>query len=381
MWGFLITFLTIYAGFHVYLLWKLHAALPALRWPHLALVALFCVAMVAGPVASRMLDRPGHHELARVYGTACFVWMGLIWWFFSTAVCLDAWNLLVRGVALLRPSARDVMISPLRVLIVASLLSVIAAAAALLEAQNIRLTTVELATSRLAPGSAPIRLAMVSDLHLGIHTGQRRLARAAELIREAQPDVIISDGDLIDSPPEATREVGAMLAEVSAPMGKFAITGNHEYYVGLDKSVKFAEAAGFRMLRGESVSLAGGRLLLAGVDDPAGLWRNQPCRLDESAVLPAERNRPFTVLLKHQPRVEGTSVGRFDLQLSGHTHGGQIFPWHIFSRMSYRYLSGPFDLGDNSLLYVSRGTGTWGPPMRLFAPPEVTLVVIRPAQM
>ncbi len=185
--------------------------------------------------------------------------------------------------------------------------------------------------------------------------------------------------------------LAGMLADVQAPLGKFAVLGNHEFYAGLSQSLAFHAAAGFTMLRQEHVAVTP-QLILAGVDDPAGTHLSGSQEPDESNALPAlERRsatqaaaaadpRPFVILLKHRPDVHPSSLGRFDLQLSGHTHGGQIFPFHIVHRLIYKYHPGLTDLGGGSKLYLSRGAGTWGPPMRLFAPPEVTIIKLLPQE-
>lgn len=377
---FLIVFFLIYGGAHGYFLWKVHAALPALgRWP-MAALAVFCLLMLAGPIAVRQLDAAGHARLAGAAGLVCYVWLAMLWWFTVLSLTCDAWNLLARGTSLVWPMARAAVIPARWSVGISGLLVAAAAVWGAIEAQSIRLETIEIRTPRLAAGSAPIRIVQVTDLHLGVHSGRRRLATAIRRIAEARPDVVVSTGDLIDSPLASCPELAAMMKEVEAPLGKFAVTGNHEYYLGLDKSRSFHEAAGFRLLRGASVTLDG-RLVLAGVDDPAGRRTGAPYCIDEAAVLPpADGDRLPTVLLKHQPRVDPESVGRFDIQLSGHTHGGQLFPWHALTRMSYPFADGLHVLGDGrSRLYVSRGTGTWGPPMRLLAPPEVTLIILRPA--
>jgi len=121
-------------------------------------------------------------------------------------------------------------------------------------------------------------------------------------------------------------------------------------------------------------------LVIGGVDDPAGLQTGQPCFPNESRVRGQRPGQAFTILLKHQPLVLPETLGLFDLQLSGHLHGGQIFPFQVFLRLLYPFGRGAYRLGDRSLLYVSCGAGTWGPPMRLLARPEVTLFVIEPAR-
>lgn len=375
---FLVGFFLIYGGFHGYLVWKLCAAFPALRGGWLVGLVLFCLTMMAAPYFVFRLGRsPDYPRLASVCSLICYTWTALLWWFVCLGVIGETWNLLARGTGHFWPAARQGIVPARTFLALALPLLLAALAWGLLEANNIRLRTVEIEVPQMAADAEPIRIAQITDLHLGMFMGRRRLERTLDCVREARADLIVATGDLTDSPAEEYPELVAMLAAVDAPLGKYAVTGNHEYFVGLEAAVAFHAKGGFKMLRGEAVRF-GDRLILCGVDDPAGLWRGQPCNLDENAVLPPKGEARPVVLLKHQPRIVKESVGRFDVQLSGHTHGGQIFPWHVFSQASYGYNHGLFALAEGSWLYVSRGAGTWGPPLRLFAPPEVTLIVLKP---
>ena len=228
----------------------------------------------------------------------------------------------------------------------------------------------------LPPGMESLRLVHVSDMHLGGHTGKARLLTAARLIRHADPHLLLSSGDLVDLATDKARPLAGLLSELRPPLGKFAVLGNHEFWGGLEANLAFLASAGFGVLRGASVRVADG-LLIAGVDDPAGRRRRHEPTPDEEDALPEEGGRPTTILLKHQPRVRHSSLGRFDLQLSGHTHGGQLFPWHLVTARQYRYWRGLYTLPDGSHVHVSRGAGTWGPPIRFLARPEVTLITLR----
>jgi predicted MPP superfamily phosphohydrolase len=167
-------------------------------------------------------------------------------------------------------------------------------------------------------------------------------------------------------------------AAINPPLGKFAVTGNHEFYAGLKESLAFLKDAGFTVLRGQAVTT--GPIRVAGVDFPAERYIDQPSYIDEQAALDmGDDEGLFTILLKHHPLIEESSLGRFQLQLSGHTHKGQIFPFNYPVRFRYRYIAGLYDLGQGSSVYTSRGTGTWGPPLRLFAPAEVTIFTIESA--
>ena len=155
------------------------------------------------------------------------------------------------------------------------------------------------------------------------------------------------------------------------------MTGNHEFYAGIDDAIDFIARAGFILLRGE-VATAAGVIDLAGVDDPTIRRLGLHGGLSDQEVLSLGRGNHFTILLKHQPLVENDAPGAFDLQLSGHTHRGQIFPFSLITSRFFPYHSGNFHLEKDALLHVSRGTGTWGPPIRFLSPPEITVIDLIP---
>ena len=373
---FLLLFVGIYGAFHLYLLRKIQLAAGSARWI-LIPAALWCALMVAAPILVVMLERRALLGPAKILAWVGHTWIALIFWFCALGLVLEAWNLGVRIAAMAKPAAADWMLRPRPVLATLSGIVLALGVWAVFEAWNVRLVEVRLPTSRLPSGSEPIRIAQITDLHLSFTVGQRRLRRVVEIIRSADPDILVSTGDFTDLSLENSKGLAELLAEVETPLGKFAVMGNHEFYRGLENSRAFHETAGFRVLREDSV-LVGGRLRMAGVDDPAGIRTGDDCYTNEDAALPKAADREYTVLLKHQPRVTQKSVGRFDLQLSGHIHGGQLFPFQWVVRLRYPFGPGLHQLGEGSALYVSRGTGTWGPPMRLFAPPEVTLVILEP---
>jgi hypothetical protein len=166
-----------------------------------------------------------------------------------------------------------------------------------------------------------------------------------------------------------------MFRSIPAPLGKYAVTGNHEFYAGIGPALDFTRRAGFTVLRGE-LAIVGGILRIAGVDDPAGEAMGAGSRRLEAETLGGEPSSLFTLLLKHRPVLSADAQSRVDLQLSGHTHRGQIFPFRFLVRLSYPFLAGLYAREDGGALYVSRGTGTWGPRMRFLSSPEITVIDI-----
>lgn len=376
---FFLMFFGAYGAMHAYLYWHAWRGLPARWWLRVAL-AVFLLAMIFGPIGVRMLERRSGLDAARAAAMVVHSWIAIIFWFCVVFLVIDAWNLLTWTAARVHQGARGLRLGPRPALALAAGLVLAASVWGVVEAQWIRVREVTMVTDRLPPGARPITIAQITDMHLGPDVGAGRLGRALRLVREAKPDVFVSTGDLIDSRLEQIPHLAAMLAEVEAPLGKYAVLGNHEYYTGVDASEEFHAAAGLELLREEAVPV-GEHLVIAGVDDPAGPRRGRGAsRMNEDAALPPAGEGRFVVLLKHQPVVADGSAGRFDLQLSGHTHGGQIFPFGAFTRLVYPYTCGRHEVGEGSTLYVSPGTGTWGPPMRLFHPPEVTLIRIVPRE-
>jgi predicted MPP superfamily phosphohydrolase len=201
---------------------------------------------------------------------------------------------------------------------------------------------------------------------------EERLNRILDRVKAEQPDILVSTGDLLDGQVCRLNGLEELLKEVRPRYGKFAITGNHEFYAGIENARCFIENAGFTFLRGEGVTIAG-IINIAGVDDPAGKIYGVR-DISERELLSGLPREKFTLFLKHRPLVDKTVIGLFDLQLSGHIHKGQIFPFTLVTALLYPINSGRLDLPNNSLVYVSRGSGTWGPPIRFLAPPEVTAI-------
>jgi predicted MPP superfamily phosphohydrolase len=193
-------------------------------------------------------------------------------------------------------------------------------------------------------------------------------------VRDARPDIVVSTGDLVDGQLDNLYRSVDLLQSLAPRYGKYAVMGNHEFFAGINESLRFTRDAGFIMLRGKAVTIEKA-IRIVGVDDSAGRQMGMVAMLEEDALL-AKRDgdSPFTILLKHQPIVREASIGAFDLQLSGHTHRGQIFPFNLITRIFFPYHNGYHDLSMGSALYVSRGTGTWGPPVRFLSPPEVTVI-------
>jgi len=255
---------------------------------------------------------------------------------------------------------------------------------------NVQPKDVMIRVPKLPGGRSELVVAQVSDLHLGLNERGARMRRVIDILERVKPDMIVFTGDNIDSPLAHVGPYAEAFTHLQAPLGKYAVLGNHEFYVASTDSMAGVEEwyrrAGFRLLRQEAVWPAAG-LLIAGVDDP-GRGSTLPPHYNERAALASAQADDLVLLLKHQPLIGdgGYWTGLTMVQFSGHSHGGQIWPWHYVTRTQYPMLQGLYDCSPDAdvnqntprrYVYVNPGAGTWGPPLRLFANPEVTIMRFR----
>jgi predicted MPP superfamily phosphohydrolase len=362
-------------GMHYYL-WARLVRDPLLpeTWARVLTVTIVAlgVAMPATLFAARLL--PG--SVARPAIWVSFIWMGvgfLLVAFFGLA---DLVRLLAFVVARYRgpvepdPERRIVLARTVAagVTAVVAGLSTIGIRSAL---SGIQIKQLDVKLRGLPQELAGFRLVQISDVHVGPLLRKDWVAHIVEQIRQLAPDLVAITGDLVDGRVHELREHVAPLAKIEARRGVYFVTGNHEYYSGVEEWYAHLPSLGVRPLRNERVEVAPG-LELAGIEDPTGAP-------DLAAALHGRDPEGALVLLAHQPRQFAEAAKRgVPLTLSGHTHGGQIWPFSWLVALAQPYLAGLHRRGE-SQLYVSRGTGFWGPPMRVFAPAEITLLRLQPA--
>jgi predicted MPP superfamily phosphohydrolase len=243
---------------------------------------------------------------------------------------------------------------------------------------RVALREVEVRLRRLPKELHGTTIVQLTDVHVGPTIRRDFIERIVAQTNAQNPDVIAITGDLVDGSVEDLREHVAPLARLNARFGVYFVTGNHEYYSGADEWIAELRRLGIRVLRNERVTIGEGAesFDLAGIDDAHSAQFGGDHGPDLARAVEGRDPNRELVLLAHQPRAvfeaEQHGVG---LQLSGHTHGGQIWPWNFFVRLQQPVVSGLARFGETQV-YVSNGTGYWGPPMRLRAPAEITRVTL-----
>lgn len=370
---FFLTFFLLYSGLHVYAFLKARAAF-AFGTIALISISLFMLLMILAPFLIRVSERHGLELFARLLSYVGYTWLGVLFIFCSIAFVIDVYKLMVfiagfissKDFSHIIPSARYSFMIP-------ALLSLTIGFYGYFEALNIRTEKLVIETSKIPKDIGTLRIVQISDVHIGLIVREDRIKRIVKIIKDAKPDMLVSTGDLVDGQINRLEDLADLFNEISPKYGKFAITGNHEFYAGLSQALDFTKKSGFVILRADGATV-GGLINIVGVDDPAGMRYSLFEEAQEKELLSRFKNGKFTLFLKHRPLVQKDSIGLFDLQLSGHVHKGQIFPFSLITYFYYPLHAGARQFEDGSYLYVSRGTGTWGPPIRFLSPPEITVI-------
>jgi predicted MPP superfamily phosphohydrolase len=242
--------------------------------------------------------------------------------------------------------------------------------------QDWTIENIKIKISNLSEDLSKIKIIQISDIHVGPTIKKDTIQRLVNKINELSPDIIAITGDLVDGSVLQLRDDVAPLKDLKSKFGTFFVTGNHEYYSGAISWVKELQNLGIRTLLNESqvLRINNSNLLLSGVTDYRAGSILPEHETNPEACMINQPDCDLKILLAHQPKsiFRASKVG-FDLQLSGHTHGGQYFPGNIFIYLFQEYVTGLYK-HDNTWLYVNRGTGYWGPPLRTGNKPEITSI-------
>ncbi len=374
--AFLAVVLTVLALLHV-VPWLLLVLAPG--WPTPVTAAgtvLLACAVVAFPAAMIIGHGRRHRDGVAV---AADIWLGVIWQLFVWSLLLQIPGLVLLLAGVGHPTvARTVAIA---VIVLVALLCGWGAQQAL-RLPPVRRTEVVL--DRLGPGLDGLRVVLLADTHYGPIDRSAWSRRLATRVTELDADIVCHAGDLADGSVTDRRAQVAPLGGVTAGLGRVYITGNHEYFSGAVQWIEEMDRLGWTVLHNRHVVVdrGGSRLVVAGVDDRTAAGSGLPGHgADVAAALRGADPDLPVILLAHQPKqVAASAAAGVDLHLSGHTHGGQIWPFHLLVRAEQGALHGLRRVSGRTQLYTTRGSGFWGPPFRVFAPNEISLLTLRSAR-
>ena len=362
-----------------WLVWaRLFRDTAAPRWLRRCAALTLALLLLALPVANVVARARG----PRPWVWLAFLWMGVSFYLFVSLLAADLVFLVARIAGPLEPARRTMLRRWLGG--AAALVTLSASGAGVYEAlRRVRVVDVEVPLARLPKAFDGFTIVQVSDIHVGSTIGRPFIEGLVERINALAPDLVAITGDLVDGPVSRLSHATAPLAGLRSTHGTYFVTGNHEYYSGAAPWMAELGRLGIRVLRNERVPITGADgvlgFQLAGVDD----WRSKDLAPghgpDLAAALAGHDPTQELVLLAHQPaqapEAQRLGVG---LQLSGHTHGGQLWPFRYLVRLQQPFIAG-LDRLEQLWVYTSRGTGYWGPPMRVGAPAEITRIRLRAA--
>ena len=376
---FLLIALAVLFGGHFYIARRLvldpEIAAPA-REILLAVIGLGLVSLVAQPIAERVIAPPWN----RLVGWPASIWMGMAFLFLTTLAAGDLLLFVAGGVAYaaggeLPDATASARAQAALTLLVVGVTGAIALVSGLRKPRLVRL---EIELARWPKALDGFRIAQISDIHIGPLRDRRFSRQLSERVNALEPDLVCVTGDLVDGSARLLADEVAPFGELRARHGVFFVTGNHDHYSGADDWVEVVAKLGLVPLRNRNVTIRcdDAAFVLAGVDDHRGGFGDGQ-REDLPKALEHRDPALALVLMAHDPGTfKRASQSGVDLQLSGHTHGGQIWPFCWLVRLVTPFVDGRHTR-NGAELYVSRGTGFWGPPMRLFAPAEITEIVLR----
>lgn len=347
------------------------------RWP-VVVVIVAAIVFVATLCALPWLMIRGHgrgHDRLAVMGDTI---LGVIWVLFAWSVLGNVARVLLWAFGIADPARARVVA-----------IAVLAVSAILLvwgnrEAMRVPLVKhVEIAIAGLGAGLDGMRVVLLTDTHYGPIDRARWSERVSETVNALDADVVCHTGDIADGTVGQRREQAAPLGNIRARLAKTYVTGNHEYFGEAQGWLDHMQSLGWDALHNRHIVVArdGAQLIVAGVDDRTAQGSGRPGHGADHAAALAGADRAIPVLLlAHQPKqIDGAVEHGVDLQISGHTHGGQIWPFHFLVRTDQPVVAGLSRHGARTQLYTSRGTGFWGPPFRVFAPSEISVLVLRSA--
>ncbi|WP_291320395.1 metallophosphoesterase [Desulfonatronospira sp.] len=368
---FILTFLLVYLGMHCFT-WVRFSGQFGFSSRVRRGGFLLCLLLALSPVAAHLVPLSWPEPVVYVIWQAVFTWLGVIFYLFLLQLALFLLELIIwpvmgkTGPGFSRRAAFAIIT-----------ITIITVGWGFMEAAGpVRVTEYEMSSPKI---DNELRVAFFSDTHLGVQKSMQRVKDLKRLVQAQDPDLIILGGDILNDHLEWLQEEARIMEGMQADLGKYAVLGNHEFYAGAQGSREFFARAGFSLLEDETEKISGTNIKIIGVSDPAPYRKFRQHQENVTRQLTSSLDPDnYNILVSHRPwGFEIAQEAGVDLQLAGHTHKGQIFPFRFFVRLKYDHVYGLRRLKGSSLI-VPSGAGSWGPPIRVLAPPEIVLVKISP---
>jgi len=375
---FFIVFFTVYTSLNFYVFirgWQVISAYPILR----SIYAVLFIIIAYGYILAKLLYKflsPLAYDILLGVGA---IWFAFFAYFVLSLLLIDIIRLLNGWFHFLPAiiSNNYDLTKKITAIIVITLVGLIVFLGNL-NKRNIQIKTIEINIPKGAGKLDSLNVVMASDIHLSPIDGEKLLTKIVDKVNSCNPDIILLAGDIVDDKAIVLeeRKIGESFRRLKSKYGVYSITGNHEYINGVDTCVRFAEKFGIKFLR-DSSTMIDGSFYLIGRDDSSELQFTGKQRKSLSDIVKDIQPNYPKILLDHTPfKLEQAEQNGIDLQLSGHTHHGQIFPGNLITKMIYE-LSWGYKKKGNTHYYVSSGAGTWGPPVRTGSNSEIVNLKIK----
>jgi predicted MPP superfamily phosphohydrolase len=371
---FLSVVLAIDVGLH-YFVWARLVRDTAVAAPYARIASGVLIVLAFIIPITFVVGRSAPRVVAAPLAWAAFVWLGFLFFLFFLLLPLE----LVRLGAFVSgkpsdPDRRQFFVRALGVFVAATT-AVMGGAGLYFGLQQVPVKRVTVPLAKFPKAISGYTIVQLTDVHVGPTIGREFIDDLVSRTNALHPDLVAITGDLVDGSVEDLGPLLASLGKLRAKDGVYFVTGNHEYYSGADAWIAHLGTLGIRVLRNEHLPIRGVEGFdLAGVDDATAHQFGKGHGMNVKGALEGRDPARALILLAHQPKaIVDAALHGVDLQLSGHTHGGQLFPWNLFVKLDQPYVAG-LHVHEGTTIYVSCGTGYWGPPMRLGAPAEITRI-------
>jgi uncharacterized protein len=374
---FITIVLAVYTSVNYYIYIRGLQAMPEIPWLRTSYKILFLIIFLSY-IICRIFQSFSYTQIGEILFWLGSVWLGAMVYFFFIVIIFDLLRLLNHFFHIFPLIIQNNYSLVKQISIICSILLVaITFIFGYLNAQNPEIKEIEIKINKKAGDLKKLSIIAVSDIHSGTLVDNKQIQKIADAVQKLRPDMILFLGDLVDEivPTNLNNHFDEPLKNLYAPMGVYGIFGNHEYYANFEKSKKFYKSLNIRLLCDESLKIDNKIYLIGRNDREYKRFTGNSRKSIAELLLDVDKNLPL-ILLDHQPfNLEESDSNGIDLQLSGHTHHGQIFPFNLITNKVYE-LSRGYMKKTHTQFYVSSGFGTWGPPIRTGSTPEILFVKI-----